>query len=269
MATDWKQFAGHEMSLDEVIAMGKERPKFWGWADGMFLAGADDMIALRLHNGHTYEPVTRALWRAICMDAQMAVDVGTHSGIFTLDAWRAGAKNVVSVEPHPINYSRLVLNLRRNDFSCNGVFYGAAGDRNHVGNLTVKGNMIFCYAAGRMNTASDNAQMVPTRVMRLDTLIPEAMHKDVRAVKIDAENWTPNVLTGMGKILESTPDLIIECIAPGMEKILAPYGYKFWRIWESGTIEEIDNLEPHNPNNNYNGTHEECRNRFASVRGLP
>ena len=105
--------------------------------------------------------------------------------------------------------------------------------------------------------------------MRLDSLIPRSLWPELKAVKIDAENWTPEVLRGMGDILDSHPDLILECIVPGMADILKPYGYRFWKIWESGKIEETDDLEPYNPGQNYNGTHEECRNRFASVRGLP
>lgn len=269
MAIDWKKYAGHELGLDEVRDMNRRNPDCWGWSNGMFIAGTDDFIAMRFMSGHTYEPVTRALWRAICKDAELVADVGTHSGVFTLDAWRAGAKMVLSAEPHPINYSRMVLNLRHNKFPCNGTFYGAIGEENKISTLLVKGGVIYCYAAGRVGIQNANGEELPVRVRRLDSLLPEELWPKLRAIKIDAENWTPHVLRGMGDILKYAPDIILESIVPGMDGILRPFGYKFWTIWEDGRIEETDNLDPHNPDNNYNGTHEHCRNRFASVRGLP
>lgn len=267
--TDYSEFASPEMGIDAVRKMNADNKNYWGWANGMFIAGTDDFIAMRFATGNNYESVTRALWRNLCANAELAVDVGSHSGVFTLDAFRAGAKNVISVEPHPINYSRLVMNLRHNNFNTNGLFFGAVGDANKTGGFLVPKLMTHCHAAGRVGLKSDNGMTIPVRVVRLDALIPEPLWPGIKAVKIDAENLTPSVLRGMGKILDHKPDLIIECIVGGMEEILSPFGYKFWKIWESGKIEEIDNLDPYNPDNNYNGTHEECRNRFASVRGLP
>lgn len=266
---DWSVYGGHELGLEEVRKLGKENPNIWAWANGMLIAGTDDYIALRFHKGATYEPVTRELWKRLCRGAELVADVGTHSGVFTLDAYRSGAKFVLAAEPHPINYARLVVNVRYNNFRCDGLFYGALGDKNEVSEILVKGGIFKCYAAGRVGMHNVNGVELPVRVRRMDSLLPESIWGSLKVAKIDAENYTPNVLRGMGGILEHRPDLIVECTASGMEEILKPYGYKFWRIWESGRIEEVEDLKPHNPDNNYNGTMEDCRNRFASVRGLP
>jgi FkbM family methyltransferase len=265
---DLTRFARHELRLSEVKAMSGGR-KYWGFAEGMFIAGNDDMIALRFLNGHGYESVTREIWKRCCRGAGLVADVGTHSGVFSLDAWRAGAQAVFSAEPHPINYSRLVMNLRFNGFDPSGCFFGAMGDVDRVGNLRVNGGLIYVHAAGRMDVGG--GLEFPVRMRRLDSVILEAGWKDLAVVKIDAENFTPNVIDGMGKIFEAghRPDLIIECIDGGMGPKLKSLGYKFWRIWETGRVEEVDDLVPHNPGKNYNGTDEDCRNRFASVRGLP
>jgi FkbM family methyltransferase len=265
VAEDWSKYGHHELGLKEVQALTNRGGKTWGWVNGMFQGGKDDFIALRFECGFDYEPVTRALWRAVCKDAQLVVDVGTHSGVFSLDAYRAGAKHVISVEPHPINYSRLVLNLRYNGFPVSGTVFGALGEKDELGYLAVE-NLWFCHAAGKIG---DGVKKIPTRVMKLDSALKEAHWSDVKAVKIDAENLTPSVLRGMGGILQHRPDLILECLDPGMDEILKPLGYRFWKIWETGKIEEVEGLQPYNPENNYNGTHEDCRNRFASVRELP
>ena len=266
---DWTQYAAHEMSIDEVVQMNRENKNYWGWANDMFIAGSDDFIAMRFKTGNNYESVTRALWRKLCEGAELVADIGTHSGVFTLDAFKAGAKQVISAEPHPINYARLVMNVRHGGFPCGGLFYGAIGDENKLGGFLVKGGITHCFAGGRMDMKNPKGEELPVRVQRLDTLIPKELWPGLKALKIDAENWTPHVLRGMGDILKNGPDLILECIEPGMGEILKPFGYKFWKIWETGKIEETDDLIPYNPNNNYNGTDEDCKNRFASVRGLP
>jgi FkbM family methyltransferase len=271
-ALDWEKYGHSEMTLDEVRGLS-HLDKFWDWVDvdgsQMFIAGGDDRIALRFHAGKDYESVTRELWRRLCKDAAVVADIGSHSGIFTLGAFRAGAKQVLSVEPHPFNFSRLVINLRRNGYTPGGAFYGAFGDQDRVGHLLVK-NIYGCHAAGRMDMHNENGMELPVIVARMDSVMPPALWPQLRAVKIDAENFTDKVLIGMqGIFLEHRPDLIIECTTHGMGEMLKPLGYKFWRIWETGRIEEVDDLVPHNPENNYNGTDEDCRNRFASVKGLP
>lgn len=269
----WARYAHHELSLKEVRGLSA-LPKFWDWVEvagsQMFIAGGDDRIALRFHAGKDYEPVTRALWRLLCKDAPLVCDIGAHSGLFTLEAFRAGAKQVLSAEPHPINYARLVMNVRRNGYPYGGIFYGAIGEENRAGKLLVK-DCYHVHAAGRMDLHNDKGMELPCMAVRLDALLPVEQWPMLKALKIDAENWTDRVLNGMSNIFAAghRPDLILECTEGGMGEILRPLGYKFWTIWETGKIEECADLVPYNPNNNYNGTDEDCRNRFASVRELP
>lgn len=270
---DWTQYGRHELTLKEVQDLSYLE-KTWDWTDvagnQMFIAGGDDRIALRFHAGKDYESVTRELWRRLCRTATVVADIGAHSGIFTLEAFRAGAKQVLTAEPHPINYSRIVMNVRKNGYSPKGIFYGALGDEDRTGMLLVK-DIFRCHAAGRMELHNPNGMEIPVICARMDSVLPENLWSSLGAVKIDAENWTDKVLHGMSGIFAGghRPDLIVEVTMPGMTEILKTLGYQFWRIWETGRIEEVDDLMPYNPQNNYNGTDEDCRNRFASVKGLP
>jgi FkbM family methyltransferase len=273
---DWSQYASHELLLDELTALNRadsvNKTKHWGWVNGMYCAGNDDMISFRFHKGHNYESVTRELWKRLCKGAELVADIGTHSGIFTLDAYKAGAKLVLAVEPHPINFARMVMNLRYNGFDYSGTFFGAAGDEDRDGSLVISDGLFRCHAASRMDVdKKGDQQELPTRLVRVDSVIHTDYWPKLKVVKIDAENFTPNVLLGMERIFSAgfRPDLIIECTESGMGDHLKGLGYKFWRIWETGKIEEVEDLTPYNPGNNYNGTDEDCRNRFASVRGLP
>ena len=252
--------------MDEVKALGKD---FTGWTSGMFVCRGDDRIAARFFAGHGYESVTRELWRRCCKNAPIVVDVGTHSGVFTLDAYRAGARIVLSVEPHPINFARMVMNLRHNGFPQFGAYLGAAGDVTKTSMFNAR-TLHAVHAAGQVGVEG-KGEHIPVRVVRLDELIGPSKWPNIKAVKIDAENYTPAAIEGMSKLFDAGhfPDLFIECIQGGMGDRLKSLGYKFWTIWETGKVEPVDDLLPHNPENNYNGTHEDCRNRFASVRGLP
>lgn len=260
---DWSRFAGRELGVEEVRNL--PGGDYWGWVGDQYLGGGDDRLALRFKNGHSYEPVTRALWGELSRGGVVA-DIGAHSGTFTLDAFRAGALSVYSVEPHPINYARLVLNVRHAGFPVGGIFYGAASHEDCVKFFHAR-QMYACHAAGELGDGP--GYQYPVISVRLDTLVPRKNWPKLKAVKIDAENATPDVLRGMPGILEFRPDLIVESTEGGMDELLKPLGYRFWIIWESGRIEEIETLAPYNPDNNYNGTMEDCRNRFCSVHDLP
>jgi hypothetical protein len=122
------------------------------------------------------------------------------------------------------------------------------------------------HAAGRMGLHNPNGTEFPVNVRTLDSV---ARNVDFKIIKIDAENWTPNVLRGAKEVLEKRPDLILECTQTGMGEILKPLGYRFWMIKETGEITEVEDLIPYNPNDSYNGTDEDSKNRFCSVKGLP
>ncbi len=251
-----------EIGIPELHRLQK-LPKHWGFVEGLYLGGGDDGIALRLLHGVQYEPVSRALWRKLCAGAELVLDVGAHSGIYTLDAYRAGAKWVVAVEPHPINFGRLVLNVRHAGYSPGGLFYGAAGDADAKCWLVAKGGGYTCSTGGRLGLHNVNGVEYPVKVIRLDSLVPREAWEKVRVVKIDVEGHETRVLGGMEEILGYRPDLIVECIRSGMDDILKPLGYRFWKICETGGIEECADLAPDEKFD------ENCRNRFASVKGVP
>src|SRR3990167_9356097 len=160
------------------------------------------------------------------------------------------------------------MNMSYNIFPCRGFFCGAAGEENKTSHLLVK-EMFLPHAAGRMELHNKNGSEFPGNVSRLDQLLAPGLWPLIRVIKIDAENWTGKVLSGMWKILDHKPDLIIECTMEGLDVLLKPLGYKFWTIWETGRIEEVEGLHPFDPQKEYNGTHQDCRNRFASIRDLP
>lgn len=237
----------------------------WGWVDGMYLGGNDDGIALRLHNGVCYEVESRKLWASLCKDAELVVDVGAHTGVYSLDAWNSGAKMVLSVEPYHLNYARLVMNLRHAGFITDNTVYCAISNVDGIGILNIDSHSYYCSTGGKVGV-QENGQKVgmqyPVNVRRLDTLLNTNEHAKVRAVKIDTESHGKQVLLGMQKILEHRPDLILECIEPGMGELLKPLGYKFYKIHETKGLSLVDDLIPDDPFTF------DSPNRYATVKEL-
>lgn len=218
------------------------KPPYWGWVEGLYLAGNDCGVAMRLLDGQGYEPESRALWKRLCTGAEMVVDIGAHTGIFSLDAWRAGAKEVISIEPYYMNFARLVMNLRHSGFGAEWCVLCAASDESRRMALSIGTPIYYCSAGGRMDTSYNEQVIFMVKAMRLDSLIREEFHSKIKVVKIDTEKHGVRVLNGMQKILSHKPDLILECTEDGMTEILKPLGYRFYKIHEKEGLSPVESL---------------------------
>lgn len=237
------------MSADplQIIHDLHKKPKHWGWVGDMYLAGNDDGVAMRLHDGQEYEPESRKLWRTLCKDARVVIDVGAHTGRYSLDAWKAGAKSVISIEPYYLNIARMVMNLRHAGYEAGGCICCAAGEENGTTKFAVRGLHYYCSAGGAIGPWREDAGVFPVLLRRVDTIIKKEFHEVVDVVKIDTERHGYQVLQGMPIILSYKPDLILECIEPGMGDILKPLGYRFYTIHEKTGLHPVDDLIPDDP----------------------
>ena len=109
------------MTVAEVNELVKTTDH-WGFVDcgvgKLYLAGNDDGIALRFLHGHDYEPESLVVWRQLCENAKLVIDIGSHTGFYTLAAYQVGAKSVLSLEPYWLNMARLAMNARANGYPC-------------------------------------------------------------------------------------------------------------------------------------------------------
>lgn len=213
----------------------------WGFVDGdgfkMYLAKNDDAVAMKLLHGIPYEQESMKLWKKICTGAELVIDVGAHTGIYSLTAWQV-AEAVASVEPFCLNYARLLINLRANGRPVEGVIFACASDKTGVSCLMVKTARGYCSTGGSVHGADGYEYVVP--VAPLDDMVTGK----VTAVKIDAEGHGKHVLRGMTRILADRPDLILEATESGLGEILKPLGYKFYRIDEETGLEPVDDIIP-------------------------
>ena len=240
-----------------------EKTDYWGWVNGdLYLGKNDDGVAMRLHDGQPYEPVTRNLWRTLAAKAEIAVDIGAHTGLFTIEAFRAGAKEVLSIEPYHMNYARCVMNVRHAGFGTEGIVFCAAGERDETADFSVAAPNFYCSAGGSTKEKQKDAGVYPIVVRRLDSIVKEQFHDRIGVIKIDTEKTGAEILRGMPKILSHRPDLILECTEYGLAETLRPLGYRFYRIDEKAGLSEVDDLIPDNPFSF------DTPNRYATVKEI-
>lgn len=82
------------------------------------------------HGWAGYEPETAPLWRELCQQAEVVLDVGAQVGYFALLAGLAG-KRVVAFEPAAANAERCRANIARNGLRNVELVEAAVAD--HVG----------------------------------------------------------------------------------------------------------------------------------------
>jgi FkbM family methyltransferase len=235
----------------------------------MFLGGKDDGVALRFFWNGSYEKYTLKTWSELAKKTKgFALDIGAHTGCYSLAALSANKNlNVLSFEPHYINFARLILNFNANKFNINNIFMCCVGDENkfvpfstfsRAGYLTTGGSV------GHRSGATVNS--IPQ--VALDSFLIDEVIQNINLIKIDVEGYEANVLKGMKKILGLKPTIFFECIEKNSAKltqeILSSYGYIFFEINDlTGKITKVKNLEPQLSQDNKLVMHK--LNRIASI----
>ena len=167
--------------------------------------------------------------------ASLVVDVGGHTGLYTLAALAAGTcVEVLAFEPVPVNASTFEQNLARNGWAnrCEVVRSAVSdtvgvvllhipfGDHPMSGSMHVEG---FRGQAGRL---------VEVPCVSLDVALAG---RSPQLVKIDVEGFEDAVLRGMGEVVERCrPVIFVECYPDGpiaeVEGMLRAWGYRFQRL---------------------------------------
>jgi len=235
---------GMELGIGELLRMSPH----WGFVDSehnfrMFLAGNDDGVALRLLWNKKYEPYSIKLWRQMCDAGRIAIDVGAHTGIYTLAAYSAGCGKVFSFEPYFMNFARLNLNLRANGFSTKGMIFGAAGAKTGTGRLAIPTSHDYLSSGCRVFESEKGRAFHETDVIAIDDL---PLDDKVCGVKIDAEGYEALVLSGMKKLLEDKVPVLFECIKDlGVEQIFKDRGYELFVVdEEKEKLDPVDKIVP-------------------------
>ncbi len=244
-----------DFALSEIL----RQPKFFDWVDcrpsqdssfSMFLAGADDGVALRFFwNGH-YERTTLRAWSYFARRSDIILDIGAHTGAYTLAALASnGSAQTISFEPYFMNFSRLNMNLRGNGFSPSNAYMLGVGEKSAVMPFSVSSDVSYLSSGGSVGVR-ENALTTNIQVVALDDFIPGAMASRIKLIKIDVEGFEAACLRGMTNLVrKSRPIIFFECTdrAAGLEvhKRLSQLGYVFFVPDEvTGQVIRVTEIEP-------------------------
>lgn len=214
----------------------------------MYLAGADDGVALRFFwNGH-YEKTTLKLWSYLSRISDVIIDIGAHTGAYTLAALASNKKaSVYSFEPHFMNFARLNLNLRGNFFNTERLLMLAVGQENATLPFSISTSLDYLSTGGSIGNRQ-NAKVTNIQVVAIDSLFPYEILSKISLIKMDVEGHEPSCLGGMANAIStSRPIIFLESVVEKSSSlsssILSEMGYCFFTVDDiSGQISKVDTI---------------------------
>lgn len=156
------------------------------------------------------------------------IDIGAHSGIYSLLAAASNKKNkLISLEPLPINYYRILTNIRLNGYFFNRfiILNVAASNENKKVKFSIDSDISHLSKGGKISDEGINVNAI-----KLDELIFKSNQK-VCGLKIDTEGEDLSVLIGAKNIIKNNfPKIIIEAREKNIREIrnfLKDVGYNY------------------------------------------
>ena len=121
------------------------------------------------------------LWFEISKNEGVFIDVGAHTGLYTIASLKANSKNsVVCFEPYFMNLSRLITNLRLNGLSKNvSTVLGAISDFDGKSKFKITTEGSYMSKGGRLGEEGQEIN-----VHKLDTLLFKKFDKNLMQLKL-------------------------------------------------------------------------------------
>lgn len=181
---------------------------------------ADDHIATDLFYDRDYEKSEFRLLKQLVKHSKHMVDVGANTGIFSIYAATINSNlEVLSFEPHPSNYQRLLTNVSINKLSNIKVYDYALGPDDSEIEFTVPADMSISTTSSANDGFTRNFhkmeyRKVPVRQKKLDDILAKIPVTSSDVFKIDVEYYELQVLKGAEATLRNKrPMLIIELLS--------------------------------------------------------
>ena len=210
----------------------------------------DSSVVTYFWKGH-HDSTGLDLWSKITQNAGLFIDVGSHTGLYTIVGLLSNPKNFfISIEPSFINLGRMISNLRLNNlFNNNSQFLGAASNYSGHGLFESHHDKTFMSKGGRISSSGERINII-----RLDDISISGNFK-VNGIKIDTEGEDYKVLLGAENIIKKfKPHIIIETRESNkmdIFKFLSKFNYKFSIILDKVIPVDLTNLKIDNSSNIY------------------
>ena len=199
----------------------------------------DDSSAVKFFWKGEHDLQSLDLWFKICQNQGTYIDIGAHTGLYTLTSLKSNSNNkVLSFEPFFMNMSRLITNLRLNGKTKNvETFISAVSDFSGKSNFSVETNISYLSKGGKIHDSGKEID-----VHKIDDVCLEEKYNNIRGIKIDTEGEDYKVLKGSEKIIKKyRPEIIIEVREENKSKInyfFKQINYKLFDV--NDTSENID-----------------------------
>jgi FkbM family methyltransferase len=205
-----------------------------------------------------WEKETISLWTRLCSNANVILDIGANTGIFSLVARVSNPQaKIFAFEPVERVFRKLDHNIKLNNFEIKGiekalsnvdgsaVIYDTGAE--HMYSVTVNANR---------NSADVNVQAIKITTLRLDTFIEAEKLDAIDLIKMDVETHEPEVLEGFGNYLAAfKPSVIIEIlneeVGKRVENLVRDCGYLYYKIDEKEGPQIQPHIVPHKNGYNY------------------
>lgn len=164
---------------------------------GVELIEHEDRVVFNYRRDGEFEPVSMAAWKAAIVKGDVAIDVGSYSGLYAIAAAKLGA-SAIAYEPNPNMFRRLRDNVASNNVSVD-CRRKAVSDKTETRDFYTRHNMT---SAGRFTFRKDS-QQIQVECEPLSEL------RKVCAIKIDVEGAEIFVLRGALDIIKRDRPLVI------------------------------------------------------------
>lgn len=221
----------------------------------------DDFIANDIYYGLEYEILEFRLIKAFMRKGRYFIDVGANTGIFSIFCSSINSDiKVLSFEPHPENYKRLLKNIGLNTSSQIQSYQLAVGNSMGTISFTIPldDSLSTTSSANESFTRNFSAiqfKNIPVKQTSLDLFLSSYPICSIDLIKIDVEYYEYEVLQGAVEILSTKqPLLLLEVLnydklvgqfpemegklksnhANQIEKLLSDHGYFAYQLLPDG-----------------------------------
>tara|TARA_B100000575_G_scaffold279920_1_gene268808 strand:+ start:7670 stop:8473 length:804 start_codon:yes stop_codon:yes gene_type:complete len=177
----------------------------------------DDSSAVKYFWKGEHDLPSLDLWYKISKNQGTYIDIGAHTGLYTLTSLKSNSENrVLSFEPFYMNMSRLITNLRLNGKTKNVETYIAAvSDFSGKSYFSVETDMSYLSKGGKIH---DHGTEI--NVHKIDDICLDKKYDNIKGIKIDTEGEDYKVLKGSEIIIKKyRPEIIIEVREENKNKI--------------------------------------------------
>lgn len=223
--------------LDRLAPLGTHRIAAPDGREFRYVASADDQVARKIiwQGFGRWEATTVPVFYKLAGSARGFLDIGAYSGIYTLLACTANPTlAAVAFEPNPDAYRMLSANIVANRLGDRvSAVQSAVSDTSGSVILRIPDDTTAATIVGPYGRA------IEVSMVRADEATPAQMTVDL--VKIDVEGAEAAVLRSMGRLLDTRPVIIVECLGTdsftAVRALLERHGYElFHYLGPSGPV---------------------------------